>query len=138
MDPAGATDWPQNKPFEPGVDDVPVAYYVCPATEWALGIVFLPRAVALYEIKHEQTPQLLSTAALTQLISIPDTALGEDHIYHRYTHVLAASAKGFSFNDVASTPEFPRGGPQAFLSPPIARQPELFYCEPSDDFGVRR
>jgi hypothetical protein len=40
----------RNKPFEPGVDDVPIAYYVCPETGWALGIVFLPRAVALYEI----------------------------------------------------------------------------------------
>jgi hypothetical protein len=52
--PASATDQAPNKPFEPGVDDVPITYYVCPATEWALGIVFLPRAVALYEITHEK------------------------------------------------------------------------------------
>lgn len=85
--------------------------------------MFLPRAVALCEIKHGSTPELVFTALLTQLVTSSDTALGEDHTYHHYNSVIAAMGKGFSFTTEAHTPEF-GGGPRAILSPPITYLPE--------------
>ena len=88
-------------------------------------------------VKQGSTPELVSTALLTQLVTIPDTASDEDHPYHHFNSVIAAMGKGFSFTTEAHTPKF-GGRRRAILSPPVTYQPVQDSCEPSDDFGIRR